>query len=347
MGFTISLLLATMGVSQKEGKELTADQVIKKAIDHSNTIKTATVKLNLTTNRPGATPPQTEEKIAIWMAGERLRTDLFYAKVSGGPHTRDSYCRNCEKEGAYASYTEAAHNFVGLVTFGNLGDDKDKKMPIIDPRVLGSTASPASLIWRTYVGLHLTNMARTDLRLEQAKWKGEACYIVRYTLLTGGKGNVAVWIVPSMDYSIVRVDENGVIGVNPWQCSSVSEMKSYGKPGIWFPTLYTYVGSMNGEMLQRDTVTVVEALFNADIPNSVFKLTGMDIPAGIRVRGSALPSGHHVWNGQEIITQKHAPLRATGTDSVNAARPWLLGLSGFFILISGAAVCQAYRTRRR
>src|SRR5205823_9389413 len=127
-------------------------------------------------------------------------------------------------------------------------------------------------------------------------WKDRDCWIVRFEVQTGAKPKIAIWIAPDMDYSVVRIEARNELDSGARVTTVESVLQRYGEEGIWYPKTCVVEQLVKNAVTTRDTIKVTEATLNGSIPEEVFRMSGMNIPPGTVIHGSAIPNARaHIW----------------------------------------------------
>ena len=228
-----------------------------------------------------------------------------------------------------------------IVDVGEAGTFKARNVAITDPRVLGLTIATLGTMFHHRID-ELVATDRSEPVLEMGQFKGEECCIVRYEQKSRRNVKRSVWILPAKDFSVVRVESEGTSDQRQWKCTFESDLKQYGKQGIWYPKSGTYVdiNSQTGEVFQKETINVLDASLNEAVAPEVFSLDGMGIPEGTLVRGSAFPAGQHIWDGRKVVRDRDSEEAFAAGPKVSPLRPFdytrlLLNLSAGLLLLCG------------
>src|SRR5262249_886930 len=119
------------------------------------------------------------------------------------------------------------------VSFGTLGDSQFRNVTTIDPRALGVVlAYPSAMYHERVDSLLGMNTDNKVLTKDAAKWNAQDCYIVH---IAGTKAKTSIWIVPSADYNVVRIETKGFKYPTGSAIILETEIEQYGPKGIWFP----------------------------------------------------------------------------------------------------------------
>ena len=238
-----------------------------------------------------------------FLDGDKLRQDrLDNGKIE------DLKCRNCEKEGQFIRFINQGKpvymEYGTMPGDGRRGDGNYRNLFLIDPRVLGLMATTAGVLHPYQLDSILATTDRTPPTLEKNKWNGKDAFIVRFEAKSGPKIKYALWIVPSMDYSVVQSAKESEDGSGTKYASILKcEMEKYGKPGTWFPKSYAAEDVSVGKTLWREKMELSDVTINEPLPANTFKLAGMNIPVGWPIYGSALPDKRkrYKWDGSKIV----------------------------------------------
>lgn len=339
MSLDVTVLLFASVLAQDGPKTPGAEEVLEAAISQRRAITRGTVKLRFVSEYPiRVENPVTTGEMQLWVDGHRLRSDISHTFDPKEPLWRNSYGLNCQKEGHYVIYSEPKGKEQVSVRLGKIGDENQKgHLAVADFRALGMNPAGIAGTLRHYqLDSELGRADRTKPTLERARWQENECWIVRYTWLTAPKGKIAIWIVPSMDHSVVKMElEIQSMGRHEKEVAEFN-LKRYGKKGIWYPKSCTYVAHHDGKFFSKAATEVLEATFNEPIPADTFGFAGMKIPPGTPVNGSGVPAvGRYVWDGRDIVEVPKGPQMPASVPSSN--RTWLLVLGGALTLTAGAA----------
>jgi hypothetical protein len=212
--------------------------------------------------------------------------------------------------------------------------------------VFGLVPTPSLVLFHHRIDSILGEMNRTKPALERARWKEHDCYIIRYTNLMKSKPKVAIWVVPSMDHSVVRIEVESSSDGDHSKTWIESDLKRYGKAGIWYPTSCTYANYKNGNLHQRELIEISEATLNEPIAPDTFRMIGMDIPPGTPVSGSALPPRRHLWDGRAIVRQAMPAVPESPPPQSSANRSLLLVAGLVLMFVATTFVYLFFRKRK-
>lgn len=358
MATELLALLATVAL-QGDGPLPSAEKALELAIKQRQSITkfAGTFKFVRDESAPkkaGAKEFSTVSARRFWLDGIQLREDRFVAD-----RIQSIQCRNCEKAGQFIRF----HNVkIGanpvMIELGTMpgdgvkGDPNYRNLFFTDPRVFGLQPSISGVLHAFKIDTMLGRADRTPPILEKTKWNGYDAYIIRFVLTTGDKAKYAYWLVPAMDYSVVRVDGESESMGRKTSLSLKSEMERHGKPGIWFPKSYVAESHIDGKLAWSDTVSVTDVTINQPLPADTFRLAGMNIPAGWPIKGSALPdkTKQYEWDGKKIV-ERGAPKGKAPPDEASSAPPGSsqrgLFLTGAGVLALGGTVALALAYRKR
>ncbi|MEZ6057918.1 MAG: hypothetical protein R3C01_14560 [Planctomycetaceae bacterium] len=134
---------------------------------------------------------------------------------------------------------------------------------------------------------------------------GESCLRI-YGSRNEGRDEVTYWLNPRQGGEIVRA----LFQVHPGEKSTRSylgeftvQLKEWSN-GFWFPEVRVLKEYSNHRLTSVETITVVKAEFNVEIPSEEFTLAGLGVPINwvVQVESPEPPRLlHGTWDGREVV----------------------------------------------
>jgi hypothetical protein len=326
----------------------TADEVLKLAIKQRQAITRFSGTLRFRVEEPESNrAKEFERTYRFWLDAIQLRQDEL-----SGEQVLAINCRNCEKKGQYIrcptmnkdERAKVSIEFGSMPGEGRKGDANYHNMFLLDPRVIGLQAETVGVLHHYKLDTELGRTDRGPATLEKTKWNGHETYLIRFVVKTT-KVKYSFWIVPTMDHSVVRIDCEGE---GKYLKTVKCDMDRYGKPATWFPKSYVAELVVDGKLRWRDSMDLSDAKINEPVPASAFQLSGMGIPEGWPLNGSALPfkSKKGTWDGQKLIeaeirTKKSAPPKkelSVAPSDLTPPRGLLLGVGAVMAMVGAIAL---------
>ena len=98
-------------------------------------------------------------------------------------------------------------------------------------------------------------------------------------------------------------------GDRVYEQSIRTKLKSYPQPGIWYPSEVTFRKIDAGKLKIEEVVTVEQAAFNQELPDSVFSIEGLGLPIG---RAIDSDGRRFTWDGESLVPEGPFAARAQG-----------------------------------
>jgi hypothetical protein len=264
--------------------------------------------------------PQRTRDTTIWFDFSK-RPQLRSDTVWGGADSRAAYgrqmvCKSPCLTGALATFTyDEKEPAPGAKPCVDVVDPENGQYPmylVLDPRAIGLVpVDTLNLVYNKYGDVILAT-DRRDFKVEDAGIGREACYKVSFSRPSGA----------SFVYLAEKAAPERVLhmeaSTGALRDVVDSEYTYYESVRAWLPSRCSYSSTVGG----KATATEVALMTYSDLGKSdpaAFCLAGMDIPAGVKIRG--LPAGHgklFVWDGAKVVATDplHAALRTEGGHTV-------------------------------
>ncbi len=315
-------------------------EILELALKQRQGIKTFAGTFRWTLTKSGGTT--SDWGLRLWLDGKRLRQDRL-----AGEGVKEITCINCEKEGQFIQFHSADKV---SVQYEKMDSANYRDIMLVDPRVVGLQTAQSGFLWNYKLDTSLGSADRSAPTSEKTKWNGIDGYVVRFKQTTTGR-KLTYWIVPSMDYSVVRVDFE-ITGKNVITTRSLKcEMEKHGKPGVWFPKSYVAEEYKGGKLTWSEKLAITDVKINEDLPVDTFRFAGMNIPAGRTIYGNALPTKRskiYQWDGKEIIEVDRAKNKEPTKEMSEASpvnRGMLLAGAGGLSVVGAVALCRVFWPR--
>jgi len=177
------------------------------------------------------------------------------------------------------------------------------RLQVLDPRKLGIVPKSGAIFAKHELDSCLTRQDRIRSQVEREEIDGVDA--LKCTVTLPRERTMRCWIVPEMDYGVVRCELSGTTrNGKAWRTSARSRLEQDPDSGIWFPAQVEFGDEAGGETSLRETWIVRRAEINRPIPAQEFTLAALEIPAGRLVVGvppEEVPRGYAVWNGKELV----------------------------------------------
>jgi hypothetical protein len=192
----------------------------------------------------------------------------------------------------------------------------------------------------------LTRPDRGECSLSEVDLDGQAALLIAYQR----KDDVPVrmWIIPSMNFSVVRVEEDGVAPEGRFTDRVRATMRQFDEGGVWFPSRVDYERTLDDRVVEREVLEVTSARFNNAVDPKMFGPETMNIPAGTGVlEHPPNPAGSRTWDGNELVVKKskRAPINEPDVP-VLRNRMWPVVISVNLAGIAVASMILLYRRSR-
>lgn len=281
-----------------------------------------------------------------WFSGGIIRCDnisKFSAKPEWGER-RHIRCIGCEgRPESYLEYLTADPKSV-LPVAVSARPPRESGPTILDPRRLGFVFQTPNLI-DSHLEVFFGTEGRSGFTVSDVLWNGKAALSV--TCERRGTKRTARYsytVVPELSWNVVSLqyeDESS-------RDSEHYEATPTFQKGVWFPTKSRFVQTIGGRETRRDEVEVTVHSLNEPLDASVFRIEGMDLPAGTPVMG--VTDETSIWDGKKLVPYqaKTQPKPEPHPASRAAAGGDRWGLwAGLAALGAGLAVAVLLVLRRR
>lgn len=160
----------------------------------------------------------------------------------------------------------------------------------------------SNLHMESYVGSPL----REAFTVEEVTWEQQPAIKVSFTRTISSRSRVSYWVVPSLGYSIVRMQVNFSASRGKAYEDTVQASVRLVAPDIWFPKTVQYVRKVDGSLTMQEDLEIDLSDVNKPIDPAFFEPQAMNIPPGTRVNAleSTLkrdPFGELKWDGKKVV----------------------------------------------
>lgn len=180
------------------------------------------------------------------------------------------------------------------ILVGAAAKRKYSDLGIINPLMFGLTATPiiSGAMESNIVYLRLPE--QVDCKAERDIIDGVSGWKVTNTYK---EHRLVYWVAPQFNWSLVKSIEYIDDRV---RTELVCPAQAYDNGHVYFPREVVLRRFNVGNALEYEEVTsVIEASFNIDVPNDLFAMNALGIPAGTKVIDDNM---QRVWNGDKLIT---------------------------------------------
>lgn len=310
-------------------------------------IRKGTVTLEADISRDGA--PYLLRRTTLWFDydRDRVRSDVVnHWRDEREPPFRFLQCRNCERPNYLVDYKErnSEESVQALKLVPMARGNRTQLTQIFDPRLLGLAPVDAANLHHHHFESILARPDRENLTLRRDRWKDMDCVIIGFRTLS--RTDIQVWVVPGLGNSVTRVvSQSQTNGNKPYVQSTESEVEPVGRSGIWYPKRCIHERALDGKVIEREVLRVLDVSLNEPVDDSVFTLAGMKIPVNTPIVGETSDGQFRAWswNGSAVVDSVTPGARKppAGADR----RPILLLAAVAFALVALGAFWAFFRRR--
>lgn len=255
-----------------------------------------------------------ERRMRVWQDGEKLRFDHtnFHVKTIAPDGTVKRSTRPDGAQVEAAVLTPDGYIFGMLNEFENSapvaarvgprGASPAVELKAWDIRFLGLTPMPAGLLHSTKTASFYATQDRVRQELTAEMVDGAELQVSRYERPDAKQ--VALWIDPARNYSLVRADFSMTMKDGKRRVQSIrARPKRYGE-AIWFPEQVEYTCFVEDQKTEHELWTITDAVVDAPIDPRVFTVEGLSLPPKTYVAGlpeEVAPSGSMIWDGKKLV----------------------------------------------
>lgn len=202
-------------------------------------------------------------ELQIWVDGKRIRTDQCFAakgdaRLVLSTTVLDTLTLRCQAGGiAYLEGGTSAKNVM------------------VDPRTVGyKRRFDSGEALRNYLAPPNARFAIVGTEILD----GHSTTIVQTIFPERPQVVCKTWIAPEQDFALVKQEwTNG-----DHQQTGKIELQQVAN-GMWYPRKAVWRGTRKGEVVEEDTITVVQAEINIPIPRETFSFEAMGVPPGRKI----------------------------------------------------------------
>lgn len=181
-------------------------------------------------------------------------------------------------------------------------DDAQDHLNVYDPRALGLNLGGLVDLDRDGIGSVLNRRSHRPVGVEAVRVDGADLLRIDYE--TAGEGHLSVWVAPSQGYGVVRMEHAFTFADGerePGLRRMIADLERM-EGDVWYPRSVTTEFLIDGERISREVVTVSEARFNIDLPESTFTLAGLNLPVGHEILDRSKGSARVLrWDGEQVV----------------------------------------------
>jgi len=221
---------------------------------------------------------------------------------------------------------------------------ENRRMNVFDPRLIGVVPYSLASLHAFSLDETLGRPDRTESSIEQVDYEGMPAWKIGYTRQDDIV--VRLWIVPSMNFSVVRSEQDNVASDGEFTDITISTMHKTENE-IWFPESVDYqrimkTGDYAGQTVEEETLEITELKLNTKIDPDNFSMISMEIPAGRSIfEYPPHPNGGRIWNGKKIVqSAKKDPL--VPAQPKETGNKWLFLISVNFALIAAFLIVYLF-----
>lgn len=299
---TILLVLQAM-TSPVSAEEMTADQIVGRAIANRKKIESYDVELEIEYGNQNA--EVLAEFAHFYRAEGQLRVDLRYSSltdsqtaVTGSPNYWLRSVFTPQRSIVFCDIAGPLQRAINIDSDpGRTIPDWQEESRRYDLRSLGfQTAGPLSA---DEMNSLLASASGEKAVVVETVDDFECCK-VSFEFKSGIQCDL--WFAKALGYSPIRLRCRSRDGVQAWQIALV--VKEWKDSGLYFPVSYESTQTIGGksEMLQRGRL-VIHTL-NVSLPVETFELTGLQVPKGKSIQ--LLPSNGpaRIWDGENVAIKR-------------------------------------------
>lgn len=192
-----------------------------------------------------------------------------------------------------------------VAKYGTGPPDESINRSIFDPRLIGISSGPVSVMRSVSLLSPIRGEPYQFAAPEPDVHLSEPCMRV-HGVREQGRHEHIYWFAPNRGGEVIRTRVHQIEGRQAtfsYAADAVLQLKEW-QPGIWFPEERILDMYINGRLDERETITVLNAEFNIEIPQAEFSMAGLKLPVNwIMAQTSPDPKqvAHGFWNGNEVV----------------------------------------------
>ena len=243
-----------------------------------------------------------ESNYRIYFSGSKVRIDRTVQPHNGLPLEARKQVLTDEHFLDHIGGEASNGKKYAVVVAHNEGKPNDvyskRKREVFDPRMIGIVPIDLGAIYAFTASSYLTRPDRESMTESDVDHKGVPARQVDFKLKQGD--SVRVIIVPAYGNGVVEITMFAESDEGPYIDKCQMELKEWQK-SIWFPEKVEYTREFGGEIVERESLVIKNAVLNESVDDSIFAPEGLDLPAGTgfhehppRIEGARL------WDGEKL-----------------------------------------------
>ena len=182
------------------------------------------------------------------------------------------------------------------------------KIGVFHPLRLGFVPTNATVLHAFRSEDFLGRPDRSKSSLETVVTDAGESFEIEYERLDGVI--VRYTIAPSYDYSVTKAETESIHPSEGIVVDRITNtLRQWPSGQVWFPERIDFERTVAGEVVEGETIEIVDAEFNTNVAPEIFTLAGMNIPPGTGIlEHPPHPGGSREWNGQEIVPIYRQPV---------------------------------------
>jgi hypothetical protein len=343
VGFVLTIL-AIVAVGTTVAEEIpSVDEIEKKAFTYRQAF-TDEGRIVMRVLIFPSKAPDVEFEYSIAFAGERLRFDWRarrQGKEKWGPADKKMFSQEW--------YVLASAGCAVVKAPATDYDNPRESLRAFHPRALGMATSGTKLLHKTGGLESLIN--RADMKVVSVEKDRTGDYETWKIVKRQSNGRVvSIWIAPECGHSIVRAESVTELSNGRAMAAIECKLKQYPPNDVWFPSVVEQRNMFDDRVVNRHTITVLDAYFGRLKNDRPFTLAGVDLEPGDEIVDRVIQPGTQlamVWNGTEAVPlHGRPPQPSPPSEDMGASRRWLLIVSAVVLAVL-STVSVALATRRR